>query len=217
MVEPRVLGGFVLRFMLIFAVVIVPWRPLETFTRSVFQAEACWLLSLALPQKKIKAEVSQDPQHTTIDTRITLSDLRDVRPDGQAPTQVFDCDSRSLSWIPQAVWLALCGATPVPWPRRLRMALAGLLALQILVGGTILTAIFFGLAQESSPTWEFYGLAGLNHVLMDNLWVSFVVPWVLWIIWVAQQASWPLVIPRPKQVVLEPVQPENSNAAKTVV
>jgi hypothetical protein len=70
--------------MLIFAVVIVPWRPLETFTRSVFQAEACWLLSLALPQKKIKAEVSQDPQHTTIDTRITLSDLRDVRPDGQA-------------------------------------------------------------------------------------------------------------------------------------
>ena len=72
------------------------------------------------------------------------------------------------------------------------MALAGLLAIQILVGGTVLTAVCLGLAQDSGPTWKIHGLAALNHVLMDNLWISFVVPWLLWIIWMAQQGPWPL-------------------------
>jgi hypothetical protein len=72
------------------------------------------------------------------------------------------------------------------------MALAGLLALQVLVGGTVVTAVCLGLDQDSGPAWKVYGLAALNHVLMENLWISFVVPWLLWIIWITQQCPWPL-------------------------
>jgi hypothetical protein len=192
MLEPRILGGFILRFMLLFGLAIAPWKPLEAFTRSVFLAEAHGLLCLVFPQAKIQAESCQDPRHALIDSKISLSDPREVRPDGQVPAKVMTFDSRSLGWMPHAVWFALCGATPMSWPRRIKMALAGLLALQVLVGGTVVTAVCLGLDQDSGPAWKVYGLAALNHVLMENLWISFVVPWLLWIIWITQQCPWPL-------------------------
>ena len=194
MLEPRVLGGFVLRFMLLFAVAIAPWKPFEAFTRSVFLAEAQGLLSLVLPQMEVRAEGCRDQRHTSIDSRISLRDPRNARPDGQVPTLVINCDSRSFGWMPHAVWFALCGATPVSWKRRIRMALTGLLALQVFVGGTVLTLVFSALMQNSSPTWKTDGLAALNAVLIDNLWISFVIPWLVWIVWIAQQGPWPLTL-----------------------
>jgi hypothetical protein len=191
MLEPRVLGGFVLRFMLIFTVAILPWKPLVSFTRIVFLAEAQVLLSLALPQMKVQAELFQDPRHESIDSRISLRDPRNTQADGRVPTSVMTLDSRSLSWMPHAVWFALCGATPVSWKRRIRMLLTGLLALQVFVGCTVLTMVYSGLAQDSTPAWEVHGLDAINRVLVDNLWVSFVVPWLVWIIWISLQNPWP--------------------------
>jgi hypothetical protein len=179
--------------MLIFAVAIVPWKPLDAFTRSVFLAEAHGLLSLALPQMKIQVEPFQDQRHALINSKITLIDLSNTRADGQVPTTVTALDSRSLGWMPHAVWFALCGATPVSWPRKFRMILVGVLLLQVFVACTVLTMVLSGLAQDSAPDWKTCGLAALNHVLVDNLWISFVVPWLVWIVWIAQQGTWSLV------------------------
>jgi hypothetical protein len=38
-----------------------------------------------------------------------------------------------------------------------------------------------------------------NHLLLDNLWLSFVVPLVLWCIWLGWQGDWQRILNVPQQ------------------
>jgi hypothetical protein len=65
------------------------------------------------------------------------------------------------------------------------MLLCGLCAVQLFVALTVISAALAGFIQASSPGWQCFLVEALNHLLLDNLWLSFVVPLILWVTWVA--------------------------------
>lgn len=186
----RTLALFGLRFLVIFTLLVLPWKSFREFAGGVFQLESQLLLSVCLPQKLVDVEAYRDPQHRSIDTKILLSDPRNARPDGTVAAKVLTLDLFSLAWIPHAVWFALCGATPVTWPRRIKMVLAGIIVTQLLVGTTIFSTALTVVLPESAPAWQSWVLAALNHLVLDNLWFSFVPPLLLWVVWLASQGDW---------------------------
>jgi len=197
--EIKAFGAFAVRFGLIFTVLVLPWPPLKNLIRDVFLTESELLLRLTLPYQPVEVQPYQDPEHSSIDSRVILGDPRNTPADRQAPVKVITLDGRSLAWIPHAVWFALCGSTPVSWPRRVKMLLVGFALVQIFVGVTVFSVVLGGLVQDSSPNWQTALLQVLNHLLVDNLWVSFVMPLLVWCIWMAYRGEWPSV-PTARQV-----------------
>ena len=197
--EIRVLGAFALRFALVFTLLVLPWPALKHFLQAVFLAETQVLVNLAFPGKRVQAEAYQDPLHSSIDTTVTMGDPHDTRSEGQVPVKMTTLDERSLVWIPHAVWFGLCAATPMNWARKVRMVLAGLLVVQVFVGVTVYTAVLAGFVEGSSSHWQESLLEVSNHLLLDNLWLSFVVPLVLWCIWLGWQGDWQCILNVPQQ------------------
>jgi hypothetical protein len=184
------IAAFSLRFAVIFGVLTAPWGPWIDFTHGVLLFETRVLLGLTFPWKLVEVEALHDPQHESINTRITLGDPREVRPAGKIPVKVLTLDTRSLGWMPHAVWFALCGATPTSWRRRLKMLGLGTLGIQLFFGITIFIMAFSALLPVSAPPWESYVAEVLKHFLLDNLWLSFVTPVVIWICWIALWGDW---------------------------
>jgi len=197
--EIRVLGAFTLRFAIVFTLLVLPWPALNHFLHAVFLAETRCLVHLAFHGKFVRVESYQDPLHSSIDTKVTVGDPHNARSDGQAQVKVITLDGRSLAWIPHAVWFGLCAATPMNRARKVRMVLAGLPGVQLFVAVTVFNAVLAGLIDETSPRWQASVVEMLNHLLLDNLWVSFVVPLIFWCIWLGWQGDWNSVLGGPQQ------------------
>jgi hypothetical protein len=185
-----VLRMFVLRFAVIYGVLVLPWEPLRQYTTRLFQVETRWVLGLTFGQKRVHVEPWKHPEHPSIDSRVTIEEARQTQAAGERPLKVIMLDGRSLGWIPHAFWLALCGATPGDYFKRLRMLFAGLVPLQLLVAAGVLSATLPAFLDESSKRWQAYLVEGLNHLLVENLWFSFVVPLLVWSLLLARQGHW---------------------------
>lgn len=181
MSELTTIRAFALRFVLTFIVLVLPWPPFQRSLTSLFQSEMRFLLGVAFPRALLRVEPYRDPQHSSIDTKISLEDVRDVRPDGQVPVKLITLDSRSVCWTPHAFWLALFAATPGVWRKKVKGFLTGTGLVQFFVATTIVMTALSAM-PDPSPAWRVYLVAALNHLLLDNLWLSFVAPLIFWIV-----------------------------------
>ncbi len=117
--------GFLLRFVLIFGLLIAPWPGWDLGYSRFFQSLGRMAFNLRgeTPRKVMFQPASGE--YPSLDTRIILenTELAD-RGEKKNCVRATEIDSRSIGWVPTALTAALVLATPIPWRRRLT-ALAG--------------------------------------------------------------------------------------------
>ena len=139
-----------------------------------------------------------EPGHLSVDTRISIADLRERRPDGSLPVKVIVLDSRSLGWLPFAMFIALWGATPLSWNSRWKTMALGLGGVLLFIAATVLASACAGMFQDDG--WRQVLAGGAYHLLVENLWLSFVGPLLIWlggVLWLCREIH-PLEQPVPQ-------------------
>lgn len=175
--------GFVVRFGLLFGLLTTPWPGLHDGFGCAFRTATGILLSAALPGHAVWVKPAAQAKYRSADTEILVTDSEGMRSDGTAPTTVLLLNGRSLGWMPNVMWLALVGATPIPWRSRGRGLVGGMAIVNGFVLATTLILVAQAVRAESWPGWCAAVLVGADRALSQNLWSSFVLPALVWIVW----------------------------------
>ena len=174
---------FLLRFLVIFGLLIAPWPGLNQAYSRYFQSLGQMVFGASGDgPRKVVIEPSSG-KRAGLDTLIILQNTALTMSDGRKDLRAEEIDSRSIGWVPTALTIALVLATPIPWTRRLTA----------LAGGLVLIHLFIFLSLQSwiwnnSPSVSLLTLSSfwqraadaLNYALMNQLGISFTVPVVIW-------------------------------------
>lgn len=174
------------RFALIFGLLIIPWPYWNQIYSSYFRALGQATFSLQDDQRIVRFE-PKHVQHgfSSLDTQMTLSNRALIDSSGNGSGVTIDLDTRSIGWLPTALTMALILATPVPWRQRAWALLWGL----VLVHAFILFSLQVWIWDEStavslldlSPAWQTI-MDDLEYTLITQLGASFSVPILIWIL-----------------------------------
>jgi hypothetical protein len=179
MLNPRRILYLALRFVALFGLLVLPWPGFQASFAAGYQAGARAILGVILPNREVAVEPYHEPKHLSVDSRICLSDPRDRQTDGSLPVRVLTLDSRSLGWMPMAMFIALWGSTPLSWSERWKMLAAGSGGILLFVAATVLAHVCPAIFPE--PGWRHFLAIVANHLLVENLWLSFVGPALIWL------------------------------------
>ena len=182
MPDPKRLLLLVWRFVVLFGLLVFPWPGFrEQFARGL-QCEARLFFHLVLPGQAVEVCYADRANYKAGDTLIRKLPAAGSQRGSQVTVTTLVCDSRSLGWMPHAMILALCVATPLRWRKWWKVALTGFLGTHLLVCATFMMASFSTYADEISSPLARWLVVGADHILVNNLWVSFVGPFVMWIV-----------------------------------
>lgn len=190
----RRVGGFFVRFLLLFVMAVLPWPGLNDAYGGAFRAGANLLFESfgsdrtirflppgPLKRTDLPRDFTLPATNEVVDTRIELGSRAN-------PQQVVysQIGSRHVGYIPSAFLLALILATSVPWRQRLNAVLLGLVALNVYVAFRVAVSLTYSFCQghplalfAPSPFWA--GAIGhLFHLFVTSLTGSFLGPILLW-------------------------------------
>lgn len=174
------IAAFGLIFAVVFGILAAPWPGFRGAFAAVLGNELRLVLKFLLPRETVQIHPLPNPTHGSADTEAAVQAA--VGSAGSAEdVRGVDFDSRSLGWMPHAMMLALCLATPMRWKRRWTLAAAGLLTTHVFVLTSLAIIVMNGAMTDSTPGWLQWTLPRANHLVLDNLWFSFVVPLVIWV------------------------------------
>ena len=177
----RTLASFVVRFVLCFGLLLFPWSGFRTAVGQTTRGELRWLLQWVMLKQSYQVDAVQKGDHFPGDSKVVLSNPTNLGPDGLARDRVMVFDSRSLVWLPHAMFLALWAATPLRVLEKWKLLVFGFFGTHLLVLITLLVAVLFA-ATTANPNGVYRILLAAAHRLMvDNLWSSFVLPFILWL------------------------------------
>ena len=180
----RFLGWFVI----IYALLIIPWPRSRDYYGSYLRSIATFILVENNGQRILRfEEVPAAKRNHTLDTRITVANREQLDANGSGRAVMLDFDSHGIGWVPTAMLIALIAATPISWSRRTWSLIWGLLALHALILLSIQVYIWNQSDTTSglnliqlSPFWKTI-ISGLEETLVTQLGASFVLPVLIWI------------------------------------
>lgn len=181
MLRQKTWAVLALRFALVFVLLVLPWPGFRESFAGLIRRELGLVLKAVVFQHEVRVCEARDAPHPSIDIRVLLRNPMGTAAEGQPLAREATFDSRSIGWMPHAMMLALVAATPVAWRRLWRILAAGLAGAHLLVLATFVVGVLNAVVDEHSPRWIYWGEQGLYHVLVENLWSSFVGPFLLWI------------------------------------
>jgi hypothetical protein len=180
------IAAFALRFAFIFGLLIFPWPGWDETYGHYFQA----LGSAAFredhgPRAVVFSSYPPPIGEPGVNTRIELANRDLLDENGRGLMKRTELNTRSIGWVPTALTLSLIAATPIPWYRRVKA----------LVGGVILVHAFILFSLQAwiwnnSPDVSLLTLSdfwkkvadGLDYTLINQLGASFSVPVLIWIL-----------------------------------
>jgi len=174
---------FLLRFVVIFGLLIAPWPGLNEAYSRYFQSLGQMAFN---PAGEIRRMVVFSPASGKIpglDTRLTLENAELADASGQGRVECSEIDTRSIGWVPTALTVALVLATPIPWKRRLTALAGGLALIHLFIFFSLQAWVWnnsAGLSLLTLSSFEQRVLDELNYALMNQLGISFTVPVVIW-------------------------------------
>ena len=176
--------GFLVRFVVIYTLLIIPWPGLNTIYDSYFQGLGRLAFSREGEKRIVVFEPHSDPVHL-LGTRMSLSNRDQINDPGGAHATNIDLDTRSIGWIPTVLIIALTLATPIPWLRRLWALFWGLVWVHIFILFSLLTWLWNQAPVVSlntlSPFWQQITY-GLQYTLIIQMGPSFSIPVLIWIL-----------------------------------
>lgn len=150
------LAGFALRVGVGLAILLAGWsvlaRPYGDAFRALGEA-ATWAAGHGEVAFVARPPGDPAPQDTVIV----------VPAHGDAPAWTLRCDSRFTGYLPTIVFVALLIATPLPWRRRRRAGLLGLLAVHAYVAARLALGLLVGLSRNAALAPEGALPAFLRH------------------------------------------------------
>lgn len=154
------LRWFSLRCALGLALLLAAWPvlagPYGDWFRTVGEASA-WATGFAEVDFVARRPGDPEPKDTVI-----------VVPErGSVPGWTLRCDSRFTGYLPTIVFVALLLATPLPWRRRRRAVLSGL----VLVHGYIVVRLALGLLVGLSRNAKLAPTGAMPDFLLHPLWL----------------------------------------------
>jgi hypothetical protein len=186
----KILARFVCQFVLLFAVLAWPWPALKSVSSGCFRAQTRLLMSFAFSHKNSRVEPVRDPRYPNLDT-VVLVEVRNNHQPSAGPSAVqAGFDSCGQLWIPLAMLAALCLATPLPWSGRLKALLVGGVVVDVFAAATVLAVVSFGLSGENSEGAPSHLLTFAFRLLSENIWFGFVLPLLIWAVWVGWCGHW---------------------------
>ena len=176
--------GFLSRFALTYGLLIVPWPGFNAAYGSYFRGLGQAVFAREGERRILYFEAVPKKLHRVLDTRIALANRDQFDRSGRGPGRYLELDTRGVGWVPTALVLALILATPVPWRRRGRALLWGLLV----VHGYLLLCVAVYIWSNSTdlllltlnPFWKEV-VRGLEETLLTQMGASFVEPVLIWI------------------------------------
>jgi hypothetical protein len=176
---------FLLRFVLIYGLLLLPWPGWNKLYGHAFRAIGNAVFAGDGGKRVLYFEAHEQRQgFSTVDTRITIGNRDLVDSTGKGLAALLALDTRSIGWVPTALTVALIAATPTPWRRRVWSLLCGFL----LINAFILFSVAVYIWNESttvslvilSPFWKQIG-DGLEYTLITQMGISFTIPVLIWI------------------------------------
>lgn len=202
MIQPGMIVGFAWRFILVYVLLTLPWSPSRAAFGRAFRAVAGPLVKVAFPRQVTAVERHSDPARPSLDTRVTLGSAEGSSA-GETSSRTLLLDSRSMGWLANAMWISLMLSTPLAWRHRLRSLLAGLVPVNVFVAVAVLVMV--GRAVHGGGSAGSAGSVGLffmvaDHMLVENLWLSVLVPVLVWLAFVVRGLGQGLFQPDPPAV-----------------
>lgn len=177
--------AILVRFALIFGLLIYPYRGLDEGYASCFRFLGTIVFDRDGDARVVRFR-AHEIQHgfSTLSTQMLVANRELVDSSGRGKALLVDLDTRSIGWIPTALTIALVLATPIPWRRSARALFWGLVLIHILILFSLQVAIWDQWAELSShaasPLWQTI-VDALYYTLITQMGASFAAPVVIWI------------------------------------
>ena len=178
--------GFLLKFVLIFGLLIAPWPGWNDFYAGYFRGFGQLAFGASEGKRVVDFSPSKPEQLASgLDTQLTLGnrDLLDSR--GKGSLKRVNLDTRSIGWVPTALTAALVLATPIPWRRRAMAFCGGILLVHLFILFSLQTWIWDNATDVSlmalTPPVQRV-VSELDYTFITQLGASFSVPVVIWVV-----------------------------------
>lgn len=168
-----------------FAVLIAPWPGINDAYSAWIRASGRAAFYMGHPGFELKFEALQETRDRPLDTRIVLIGLRDPQGEGRRRATVMDLDMRGIGWVPTAFLAALVLASPIPWPRRVRALVLGLVAMHAFV----LLSLGLHVLDHSQIGGGTF-MDGLDETLINQVGPGFFVAMLLWVLVTVRPGDW---------------------------
>ncbi len=187
---------FMLSFLLVFGLLIIPWPGLEEIYAQFYRAEGQWASNILGP-KAIVQFIEGDER---LDTQINLANRLMVKQDGTVKIAFLKVGSHSMGYLPISLVIALILATPLLWKRRIQALFGGV----ILINGFICLKTVLLILQEYNqedwlglfilnPYWE-QKLNVLVYILVLSGETSLLIALAVWLIVCFRKGDWKIFL-----------------------
>lgn len=190
MLPLKQIAGFFLRLVLFYALLAAPWPGLCESYATGYRAVANALFGSFGADGIVRFEpLSNGSQE--LDTEIIAGNLRT-----RAPPRSAHHSTRLTGYLPTVEVIALIAATPIPWSRRWKALLWGLVLVNGLVVFRVAVALLFGFSGDHptamyspNPFWSAV-LTGVFRISV--IWVNFsyVAPVFIWVVATFRRSDW---------------------------
>lgn len=189
----RTLAGFFVRFLVVFVLLMVPWPGLGAAYATFFRVSGNFLFSTFGSDGRVRFLPVANPEKER-DTEVVLVNR------GTGAEMRLAGGSRLQGYKPTAFVLALILATPIPWSRRWRAVVWGLMLVNVYVA--LRVGIFLLAAYSGDGAVALFTPGPVCRPVLDFLlWVvvvSFagwlILPLPIWALVTFRRSDWPTIL-----------------------
>ena len=181
----KLIAGFIWRFVVLYALLIVPWPGFNGAYGRYFCALGQLIFARENDRRIVHFEPVPEELRHQLDIRIALGNREHLDRNGSGQMVFLELDTRGIGWVPTALLLALVLATPVTWRRRAGALCLGLLSVHALVIFSVAIYIWnnsvdLGLVTVGPFSKQI--IAGLEETLITQMGASFAAPVLIWML-----------------------------------
>ena len=178
--------AFVFRLLLFYGLLLIPWPGLNDAYAAVFRGAGNGLFASFGAHRAVRFKpVSEKPSKWDTDVYLIQR--------GTSKAWTINHNSRYTGYLPVAALLALVFATPVPWSRRWRALLVGLVLVNAFVVLRVAISLVYGFRGLElfifSPFWN-RTLDLAYEAISVSVVAIFLVPAVIWILVTVRREDW---------------------------
>lgn len=188
MPAPRLIGGFVVRLVVLYALFVIPWPGLKSGYARCYSAMATGAFHSLTPGGLVRFEAVSEPQKG-YDVKMHLVNVQ------TGAEQIALTSSRDPAYFQTAFLAALILATPLSWRRRLMSLMAGMVLLHLAIFLKVLLTVLQGFTRDRvgllhpEPPWDAV-LSALTRVAVADIVSLLLIPVLIWVLVSFRQEDW---------------------------
>ena len=204
MLTPKRIIGFVLRLVVIYGLLVIPWPGIKGAYAALYSAGANFAYKSVLAGGLVRFH-PVEPPGAKYDTHIHYSNL------ASGAKSTFKTSSRDPAYLQTAFLVSLVLATTLSWRRRILASLYGLMLLHIAIYGKVLITVLYGASRhkvailDPSPTWERV-LVIANRFASQDVVMLLIIPVLIWFLVTFRAWDWM----RSESTQVRPMNPQDA-------